>query len=331
MRAARIHAYGGADQLRLEDVELPTCGPDDLPVEVKAAAINPIDFKLRGGGQRAVVRLALPWTLGMDVAGVVLEVGARVRDFSVGDEIYASPGHRRMGGYAEQIVIRAAECARKPTSLSFEEAASVPLAALTAWDALVDACKVGEGDRVLIQAGAGGVGTFAIQLAKARGAEVLTTCSARNVEHVRSLGADVAIDYHTSDYAEIAKDCDGVLESIGGEHIVGAIRTVRRGGTVAVISPGLPTFSKRHGPVLGVFVLAGQILRWTIGARLSRGVKVKLVTRKARGHVLRELATLIDQGTIRPVVDRVFPLDQVSDAHRYLEQGHARGKVVLAI
>ncbi|MEM9193431.1 MAG: NADP-dependent oxidoreductase [Myxococcota bacterium] len=331
MRAARIHRYGAADEFRIEEVEPMLLGPEDLRISVHASSVNPVDFKIRSGGQRAIIPLTFPATLGMDVSGVVTEVGAAVSDFVVGDEVFSSPSHRRMGSYAEEIVVRSSEVAKKPASLSHEEAASLPLVGLTAWDALVESCRVGPGDRVLIQAGAGGVGTVAIQLAKQLGAEVLTTCSARNVPFVTELGADVAIDYRTQDYVEVAQGCDAVVESIGGEHVGRALRTVRRGGRIASLTQGLPSYTKRYGAWPGLLVFGVRTLGVLLHAWLVKGRKLMLVTRKPRGENLRKLAALVDEGAIRPVIDRVFPLADVAEAHRYLETGRAQGKVVLAV
>lgn len=328
MRAVRLHHYGAAEELRLEDTPTPRAGPDDVRVAVRAAAVNPVDFKIRSGAQRAVLRLSLPWTLGMDVSGEVLEVGARVSSFKPGDQIVASPSHRRMGCYADEVVIRAGEVALKPACLTHIEAASLPLVALTAWDAL-KAMRVQRGQRVLIQAGAGGVGSVAIQLARHLGAEVLTTCSAANVELVRSLGADVAIDYRSEDWRDVARDCDAVLDSLGGEALPDALTTVRRGGRVACITPGVPEFTKRYGSVLGLLVFGGWLGGTTLRARLTRGVSLTVVTRRTNGQTLGEVMRLVEAGALRPVIDRVFPLTEVAAAHRYLETGHARGKVVL--
>ena len=330
MRAIRMHAYGGPEVLRLEEVPAPKPGAHDVRVAVRAAAINPVDFKIRAGAQRSVVWLSWPWTLGMDVSGEVLEVGARVTGFKVGDEVVASPSHRRMGCYAEEVVIRADEVALKPRSLSHVEAASLPLVALTAWDSLA-ALRVQRGQRVLIQAGAGGVGSVAIQLAKHLGAEVLATCSEANVELVRKLGADVVIDYRARDWRQVARGCDSVLDSLGGDALTGAINTVKRGGRVACITPGLPEYTERYGPALGLVLFGGSIAGTIIGARLRRGVRVSLVTRRSNGKTLSALMALVDSGALRPLIDRVFPLAEVAEAHRYLETGRARGKVVLSV
>ena len=330
MRAVRMHAYGDASVLSLDEVPRPTLGPRDLRVRVRASSVNPVDAKIRSGAQRALIHLSLPWTLGMDVSGEVVEVGARVTGFAVGDEVYASPSHRRMGGYAEEVVVRAVECALKPPSLTHEAAASLPLVGLTAMDAL-DALRLSAGERILVQAGSGGVGTIAIQLAKHRGAEVLTTCSARNHPLVTELGADRAIDYRSERFEEVAAGCDAVLESLGPAHLVRAVETVRPGGRIASITPGLPSYTKRHGPVLGVLAFAAGFAGTWLRARRRRDVRVRLVTRRPSGARLAELAARVEEGAVRPVIDRVFSLEETAEAHRYLETGRARGKVVLNV
>jgi NADPH:quinone reductase-like Zn-dependent oxidoreductase len=267
----------------------------------------------------------------MDMSGVVTEVGGAVDGFAVGDEVFSSTSHRRMGTYAEEIVVRAEEVAKKPRGLSHQEAAGLSMVGLTAWNALVGFCNLQPGQRVLIQAGSGGVGSTAIQLAKHLGAEVLATCSTRNLELVRDLGADVAIDYTEERYDDIASGCDAVLESLGGEHLGRALRTVRRGGRVASITTGLPAYTKRYGPWLGLAVVGLGTCATMIDAWLLRGRKLALVTRRPSGATLAKLAGLAENGALRPVIDRVYPLDAVAAAHAHIETGHARGKVVLAV
>jgi len=331
MRAARIHRYGDASELVVEEAPPPACGPDDVRVAVHATSVNPVDAKIRKGGQRAVIRPRFPATLGMDLSGVVTEVGARVSGVTVGDEVFASPSHRRMGCYAEEVVVRADEVAPKPRRLSHEEAASLPLVGLTAWDVLVSSLRVAPGQRLLITAGSGGVGTIAIQLAKHLGAdEVLATCSAGNAALVRSLGADVAIDYRAQRFEEVARGVDAVLEAVGGDDIERALATVRRGGRVAIITAGLPDFTARLGPALGLVRMALRLVSLRTRAALA-GRSLRLVTRTPSGANLRKLGELVDAGAIRPVIDRVFPLDEIAEAHRYLETGRARGKVVIAV
>ncbi len=331
MLAARIHEYGTADVFRLEEVPAPSVGPLDVGIAVQATSVNPVDYKIRAGAQRGVIRLKLPFILGMDVSGTVTEVGGQVTQFKVGDQVFASPSHERMGTYAEQVTVRAAEVALKPKSLSHVEAASLPLVALTAYDALVTACQVRAGQRVLIQAGSGGVGSAAVQIAKHLGAEVYATCSARNAELVRSLGADHVIDYTTQDFVEVARGVDAVLESVGGADISRAVRATRRGGHVAMITTGMPEMTARFGPQLGVLALGLQ-LAWRIAsARLAHGVKLHVVTRKALAANLTWLAELADQGKLRPLVDEVFPLSRIADAHRRIETGRVRGKLVVEV
>ncbi|MEM9692865.1 MAG: NADP-dependent oxidoreductase [Myxococcota bacterium] len=332
MTAVRMHEYGDADVLRLDTIPRPaTIGPHDLRIDVRAAAINPVDFKIRKGAQRALIRLRLPWTLGMDVSGVVTEIGSKVTHFSVGDEVVSSPSHRRMGCYAEEVILRADECARKPTNLDHVHAAALPLVGLTAHDALVGSAQLKAGEKVLIQAGAGGVGSIAIQLAKQLGAEVYTTCSPRNAALVTELGADHVIDYRAENYEEVARDCDVVLESMGGEHLERAVNTVTRGGRVVSITAGLVDWTRRYGTFLGVVRFGFSFARLAVRARWKKDVRLSFVTRRISGENLAYLGSLVERGAIRPRVDRTYPLAQAAEAHRYLETGHARGKVVLTL
>jgi len=331
MRAVRFKSYGAADVLALEDIPAPTPGPRDVLVEVHAAAVNPVDCKIRGGSHRAIIRPMLPVVPGMDLAGVVRSVGSRVTRVRVGDEVFASPNHHRMGSYAELAIVDERELALKPRSVSHQQAASLPLVALTAWDALVTRGKIGPGSRVLIQAGDGGVGTAAIQIAKHFGAEVLTTCSSANAEAVRELGADVVIDYHTSSYEDAARGCDLIVDSLGPVHWRRELATVKRGGRIVGLATGLPAATARFGPVLGAAVALAQIARFVVRARLAKNVRFVPMSRTPDGDTLARIAELVDGGAIRPVIDSVLPLERAGDAHRRVESGHCRGKVVLAI
>ncbi len=240
MNAIVFHRYGEPDVLEHTQVPTPAAGPGDVLVRVHAAAVNPVDCKIRHGAQRLIVRPSLPATPGMDLSGTVVAVGEGVTKFSLGDEVFASPTHKRMGAYAEVSRVSEVELALKPTSLDHEQAASLPLVALTAWDALVRRGKLQPGERVLIQAGAGGVGTIAIQLAKHLGATVLATCSDKNADFVRSLGADEVIDYRKQDYTDVARGADMIVDALGPADIVKAVGTVRRGGRVIALTIGLP-------------------------------------------------------------------------------------------
>ena len=228
MRAALITAYGPPEVLQVREIDAPTPGPREVLIAARASSINPIDCKIRQGSQRAFIRLKLPAVGGMDISGEVVAVGSQVTRFQVGDQVVASPSHKRQGCHAEQALAHEDELALKPPALTHAQAAAIPLAGLTAWDALVTHGKLQPGQRVLIQAGAGGVGTLAIQLANSLGAEVYTTCSARNLDLVKELGAHVAIDYATTRYEEAAQGCDLIIECMGPEHFPRALATARR-------------------------------------------------------------------------------------------------------
>jgi NADPH:quinone reductase-like Zn-dependent oxidoreductase len=330
MRAIRFERYGGPDVLELGRAPVPVPGRRDVLVEVRAAAVNPVDCKFRAGTHRAVIRKTLPVTPGMDLSGVVRAVGAGVTDFRVGDAVFASPHHRRMGAYAELALVAERELAHKPERLDHVEAASLPLAALTAWDALVRHGRVQPGERVLIQAGAGGVGSIAIQLAKHLGAEVSTTASAANHELVRSLGADLAIDHHRERYEVAARGSDLVIDSLGPQHWRRALECVRPGGRIVALTTGLPDAVARRGPWLGLALAAAEIVLFTLRARVTRGVRFVAMAREPNGATLAKIARLVDTGAIRPVLDSVLPLSEAAEAHRRVETGRSRGKVVLS-
>jgi len=329
VRAARIHEYGAPDVFRVEAVPPPVLRPRDLRVEVRASSVNPVDYKIRSGGQRALIHYRLPWTLGLDFSGVVTEVGERVTRFAVGDEVYGSPTHRRPGCYAQQVAIDERQAARKPRNLTHHEAATIPLVGLTAWGALVIQGRLRAGDRALIHAGSGGVGTFAIQLAKALGAHVATTCSARNAELVRSIGADEVIDYRTTKFEDVLDGYDYVLDAIGGETRERSFRVLKRGGRLATMIGGFPAAAKKHGPFLGAPVALWGLISLSIRGPLIHGVSIHHVLREADGRLLDPITALIEADEIRPVIDRVYPLDQIADAHAYIETGRARGKIVI--
>lgn len=331
MRAAVIHEYGDPDVFQIEEVDRPPVGPNDVLVRVVASSVNPVDYKIRKGAQRGAVRLKLPWVLGLDVSGVVEEVGDKVEDFAVGDEVWSSPTHKRSGCYAEYVSIDQKHVGHKPKSLSHEEAASIPLVGLTAWDCLVVAAKLQPEQKVLVQAGAGGVGTVAIQLAKALGAEVATTCSTRNVELVTSLGADVVVDYTQHEFEDVLSDYDVVLESLGGEIHKRSLQVLKRGGVLTSINSGLPAATEKYGPNLGLAAVGFKLIGQKMSSRVCRGIKTSVVVRTPSRENLDELAKLVDDGKIRAVVAEVFPLDAISDAHRAIETGRTRGKNVIRI
>jgi NADPH:quinone reductase-like Zn-dependent oxidoreductase len=332
MKAFILDRYGSADRVRAGDMPDPELREDDVLVQIHAAGVNPLDSKIRNGEFKLILPYRLPLILGHDVAGVVVRVGSRVRRFRPGDEVYARPADGRIGAFAEFSAIKEDDVAIKPQALSMEEAASIPLVGLTAWQALIERAGLHQGQRVLIHAGAGGVGTFAIQLAKHVGATVATTTSTANVDLVRSLGADIVIDYKKEDFSHVLRDYDVVLHSLDKVTLEKSLRVLKPGGQLISISgPPDAAFARNIG--------ASWILRMIMGA-LSYGITVKAKRRqahysflfmRANGGQLTEITSLIDDGIIRPVVDRVFPFASTKEAMAYVEAGRARGKVVVSL
>jgi NADPH:quinone reductase-like Zn-dependent oxidoreductase len=303
-------------------------------VRVRASSVNPIDCKIRAGTQRAFIRYTLPRALGLDVSGEVAALGPGVSGWSVGDTVFAVNSHRKPGCYAEYTVVPAALLAPKPATCDHKEAASLPLVSLTAWQALVEVGKLRAGQRVLIQAGAGGVGAVAIQLAAHLGAHVITTCSAHNVDLVRGLGAHEVIDYTAQPFDEAlrgAPPLDLVLDSLGGRARAQALPLVRRGGQLVSIVSDIPALVGRYGPALGAATAITRLLTFRARARLLAGVGFSWVVMKPNGAQLGEIGRLVDGGHIRPLIDRAFSLDDITAAHALCETHHARGKVVIAI
>jgi NADPH:quinone reductase-like Zn-dependent oxidoreductase len=332
MEAFVLERYGKKRALKMADVPTPQLREDEALVEVHAAGVNLIDSKIRDGEFKLFLPYKFPLVLGHDVAGVVVKVGPRVRQFKVGDEVYARPDDLRIGTFAQYVPVKEASLALKPKNLSMEEAASVPLVALTAWQALVERANLKKGQKVFIQAGSGGVGTVAIQLAKHLGATVATTTSAANIELVKSLGADVVIDYRTQDFEQILRDYDVVLNSQDGKTLDKSLRVLKAGGKLISISgPPDPAFAKVSGAP-GFVKLVMRLLSFGIRGRARRrGVDYSFLFMHANGRQLREIARLIEADVLRPVLDRVVPFEQTNEAMAYVEAGRAKGKVVIKV
>jgi alcohol dehydrogenase len=326
-----IHEYGEANVFREEDVPKPTPKAHDVLVRVCAASVNPVDWKIRSGGQRNIIRLRFPWILGLDVSGVVEAVGAKVTRFQVGDEVFSSPRHTRPGTYAEYVCIDEREVAKKPKNLTHDEAASIPLVGLTAYQCIVEKGRLTRGQTMLVHAGSGGVGAFAIQLGKHLGAHVVTTCSAKNADFVRELGAERVIDYTKESFGDVLTDVDLILDSMGESAFDGNLRAVRRGGRISNISVDVPGLVARHGPVLSLFFLAWTMIRFHVWPLLTKGVRLSHVIKRCDGEQLAVLAALCESGAIRPTVEKVFPLEKVAEAHQMSETHRARGKLVLHV
>ncbi len=309
MKAVRIHAYGGPEMLHYEEnVPRPILKPDDLLIRVQAAAVNPVDWKIREGALQGLLHHTLPLTLGWDVSGEVVEVGSDAGGFKVGDAVYARPDIERDGAYAEYIAIKASEVAYKPATLDHLHAAAVPLTALTAWQALVDAAQLQAGQTVLIHAAAGGVGSLAVQLAKARGARVIATASAVNTGLVTGLGADQFINYTQTRFETVVKDVDVVFDTVGGDTQERSWQVLKPGGIlVSIVSPPPETTATEHD-VRSAFVFV-----------------------QPSGQQLTAIAELIDAGRMKPLIHTILPLSEFRQAHAISQGGHARGKIVLRV
>jgi NADPH:quinone reductase-like Zn-dependent oxidoreductase len=330
MKAFVIDRYGKKETGRIGDVPEPDLRDDDVLVKVHAAGVNALDSKIRSGAFKLILPYRFPLILGNDVAGTVVRVGARVHQFKPGDEVYARPDDDRIGTFAELIAIKASSLALKPKNLDMVEAASLPLVSLTAWQVLVETARLTKGQKVLIQAGSGGVGTIAIQLAKHLGAFVATTTSTGNVAWVKALGADVVIDYKQQDFAAALHDYDVVLNSLGNDELDKSLRILKPGGHLISISgPPTPAFATARGlawPLKQVMRLLSRGIR---KKAKQKNVEYTFVFMRADGAQLREISTLIESGAIRPVVDKVFPFKDTNEALAHSESGRAKGKVVV--
>jgi NADPH:quinone reductase-like Zn-dependent oxidoreductase len=330
MKAFVVTKYG--EPLREADVAEPTMGEGDVLVQVQAAGLNQLDEKIRRGEFKQILPYKLQLILGNDVAGTVIRVGAKVRRFKPGDEVYGRPAKDRIGTFAERIAVAEEDLALKPASASMAEAGSLPLVALTAWQALVEQGNVRPGQKVLIHAGAGGVGSIAIQLAKHLGATVATTASGSNAAFVRELGADVVIDYRNEDFEQHLSGYDLVLDSLGGANLEKSLRVLQPGGkAIGISGPPDPEFARKEGlnPVLrlAVTLLSSRIRRQ---AR-KLGVSYEFLFMRASGDQLRRIAALVDDGVLRPVVGKVFDFAQTPQALQSLADGGIRGKAVLTV
>ena len=332
MKAFLVERYGGNDGTRIGDVPEPVPAAGEVLVRIHAASINPIDFKTREGKVRMILPYKLPFILGSDLAGVVEKVGAAVRDFKPGDEVFGRASKMRIGSFAEAIAISESDIAPKPASLDMATAASVPLVGLTAWQAFTERAKLRPGQKVLVHAGSGGVGTLAIQIASHLGALVATTTSTANVDWVKALAADVVIDYRKQDFTELLRDYDVVLDTLGGEALERSIGVLRPGGRIVSISgPPDPAFAKEIGANFLLSFAMRMMSRRVRSLAASRGVSYEFFFMRPDGRQLRELGALIDAGTLRPVVDRIFPFAETKAALDYVESGRAKGKVVLSM
>lgn len=330
MKAAYIERFGGPEQLIVGERPGPECGPHDLLVQVKAASVNPVDWKIREGKLRIMIKYRLPLILGQDLSGVVVKVGSKVSRFKSGDEVFARLDKSTIGSFAQYAAVRESDAALKPANLTHVEAASIPLVGLTSWQVLRDMVGLKPGQLALIHAGSGGVGTFAIQLAKVLGAKVVTTASVHNGPLVKRLGADRVIDYKSQRFEDVVKDADFVFDTQGGDVLMRSINVAKRGGWVVSIgSIPTPRVMKDWGLAKWKQWLAATMNRKPMALAKARGVKYDYHFMTPSGQQLAAIAKLLEDRKIVPVVDKVFRLDQAREAFAYAEAGRTVGKVII--
>jgi NADPH:quinone reductase-like Zn-dependent oxidoreductase len=332
MKAFLIKKYDKKAKLLLEEVATPAIKDNEILIEVHASGLNLLDSKIRSGEFKIILPYKFPLILGHDAAGIVTQVGKNVQHFKLGDQVYARPADFHIGTFAEYMAISENDVALKPKNISMEDAASVPLVALTAWQALVEIGKVQEGQKVFIQAGSGGVGTIAIQLAKHLGATVATTASEKSFDTLKSLGADILIDYKKEDFENVLKDYDLVLNSQDTATLKKSLNVLKPGGKLISISgPPTPDFARSIGAPWYIKIVLSLISSGVRKKAEKLGVQYSFLFMRADGKQLSGITKLIESGAIKPVVDKIFPFAQTNEALDYVESGRVKGKVVVKI
>jgi NADPH:quinone reductase-like Zn-dependent oxidoreductase len=330
MKALVLKRYNKAGKLEFAEIARPIVGSDEMLVQVRAAGLNPIDNMIPTGAFKPLLKFELPAVMGNDLAGVVVQVGNRVSRFKVGDAVYATLFDLGRGSLAEYAVVPESAAALKPANLDFVQAAAMPMVALTVWQALKERMRLKPGQKLFVPAGSGGIGTMAIQLAKQFGATVGTTTSTANVELVRGLGADEVVDYKRQNFEETMKDYDAVLGTVRGDGLEKALRIVRPGSTVvSLIGPPDAAFARGRGMNFFMRFVFGLLSRKIIGLARGRGAGYSFMFVRPDGAQLAEIGKLLENGSVRPVIDKVFPFTEAVEALAYLAQGRAKGKVVV--
>jgi len=329
MRAVVLSGYGG-DKIQIRDMPKPKIKDSEILVEVYSAAINPIDVKIPKKQMWPILRFKFPLILGTDISGKIIQIGAKVTKFKVGDEVFASFSTSQMGAFAETVAITENAAALKPKNLNHDEAAAIPLVGLTVYQALKTTAQVTKGQKVFIKAGSGGIGTFAIQFAKVLGAEVATTTSSQNTQWVKALGADHVIDYRTQKFEDILKNYDVVLDSVDGEDIARSFKILKNGGhLLSVVGPPTTQFAKKQKLSFLLRLVSSFLGRRVTHLAKKTGTQFTFIFVEPSGKQLSEIKDLIEAEKIKPVIDRVFSLDQAKEALAYVAQGRSKGKVIL--
>lgn len=332
MKAFILNRYSKTELLQEAELANPKLLPDEVLVQVHATSVNPLDLKIRNGEFKQLMPVHFPVALGQDLAGVVVQLGEQVQHFKIGDEVYASPDSLQNGTFAEYVAVKENALAIRPNNISMEEAASIPLVGLTSWQILVERAKIKPGQKILIQAGSGGVGTFAIQLAKYLGAQVATTTSTANLDWIKNLGADVVIDYKQEDFENKLSEYDCVLNSQDNTTLKKSLKVLKPGGQLISIS-GPPDVGFAETLKLAwPFKQLMRLLSWSIRRKAkSRNVNYSFHFKQASGAQLQQITAIIEAGAILPVIDKVFPFEQTNQALAYVESGRAKGKVVIKV
>jgi len=308
MKAIRIHEFGGPEVLKYEDAPQPMPAADEVLIKVHASGVNPIDWKIRAGHAKGKFPVEFPLIPGWDVSGEIEEVGSNVKNFRKGDEVYARPDPTRDGSYAEYVAVKANEVALKPKSIDHNKAAAVPLAGLTAWQALFDHGELQEGQKVLIHGATGGVGSYAVQMAKWKGAYVIGTTSSKNIDFLEDLGADETIDYKKEKFEDKVKDVDVVIDLIGGDTQKRSLQVLKNGGRlITTVAPEFRNLAK------------------------EKNIHLENFMAQSDPEDLEQIAALIDEGKIKPFVEKIMPLKDAAKAHELLENGSVQGKIVLEV
>jgi NADPH:quinone reductase-like Zn-dependent oxidoreductase len=332
MKAFSLKKYSKSAKLQLVEMPEPSVKENEVLIEVYASSVNLLDSKLKWGEFKLILPYKMPLILGHDVAGVVVKVGSKVKSFKIGDEIYARPSDFNIGTFAQFIAINEKDIALKPNNLTMEEAASIPLVGLTAWQALVENGNLQKGQKIFIQAGSGGVGTIAIQLAKYLGATVATTASQKSFDSLRNLGADLLIDYKTQSFETILENYDLVLNSQDAKTLEKSVGIVKTGGKVISISgPPTPVFATEFGLPWYVKMVTSLLSSGIRKKANKQQIDYSFLFMKADGKQLAELTKLLESGIIKPVIDKIFPFEETNEAMTYVESGRAKGKVVIKV
>jgi alcohol dehydrogenase len=332
MKAMTIKQYGKTIPLELTDLPIPDMGEQDVLVEIHAASINPIDFKIRDGKVKMLLSYKMPLVLGNDFSGKVIQTGSKVSKFQIGDEVYGRPRKNRIGTFAEYLSVHEDDVSLKPENLTFEEAASLPLVGLTSWQAFHEILQLKPDQKILIHAGAGGVGTFAIQLAKEMGVFVATTASEKGFDLVSSLGADRVINYREEKFEEILNEYDAVFDTLGGDVLDRSFRLLKPHGKIVSVS-AVPNRRFAAENNLGFIkrLLFSVVSRNISALEKKFNVDYHFLFMKPSGEQLTKIKHLVEKGSIRPVIDRVYSLEEAQEAVQYVETGRAKGKVVIQV